>query len=175
VAIGGDCLGVSETGSDNTAMGSAAGASVSSGGNNLLLGHDAGRSGSPSGELTTESNRVCLGDNNITNAFIKVAFTVTSDARDKIEDGIVSHGLDFVNQLKPKSFWFRKNRDSDEKTGDKRYGFYAQDILALEGSNPVVIDSRDSDNLKYKGEQLIPILVNAIKELSTKVTALEAG
>jgi hypothetical protein len=68
-----------------------------------------------------------------------------------------------------------ENRDSDEKTGDKRYGFYAQDILALEGSNPVVIDSRDSDNLKYKGEQLIPILVNAIKELSTKVTALEAG
>ena len=173
VAIGGDCLGVSETGSDNTAMGNAAGSSVSSGGNNLLLGHDAGRSGSPSGELTTESNRICLGDNNITNAFIKVAFTVTSDERDKIEDGIVSHGLDFVNQLKPKSFWFRKNRDSDEKTGDKRYGFYAQDILALEGSNPVVIDSGDPDNLKYKGEQLIPILVNAIKELSTKVTALE--
>jgi len=175
VAIGGDCLGVSETGSDNTAMGSAAGASVFSGGNNLILGHDAGRSGSPSGEITTASNQICLGDNSITNAFIKVAFTVTSDERDKIEDGVVSHGLDFVNQLKPKSFWFRKNRDSDEKTGDKRYGFYAHDILALEGSNSVIIDSKDADNLKFKGDQLIPVLVNAIKELSAKVTALEAG
>ena len=101
--------------------------------------------------------------------------TVTSDQRDKIEDGVVSHGLDFVNQLKPKSFWFRKNRESDEKTGNKRYGFYAQDILALEGADSVVIDSRDTDNLKFKGDQLIPILVNAIQELSEKVKALEIG
>ena len=143
--------------------------------NCLLLGHDAGKAGSPSGSVITGSNTICLGDNNITGAYIKVAFTVTSDERDKIEDGVVSHGLDFVNQLKPKSFWFRKNRESDEKTGDKRYGFYAQDILALEGSDSVVIDDKDSDNLKFKGDQLIPILVNAIKELSVKVTALEAG
>ena len=140
-----------------------------------MLGVNAGHSDSPSGSITTGDNNVCLGDNNITNAFIKVAFTVTSDQRDKIEDGVVCHGLDFVNQLKPKSFWFRKNRNSDEKHGDKRYGFYAQDILALEGSDSVIIDSKDSNNLKFKGDQLIPVLVNAIKELSAKVKALEAG
>ena len=121
VAVGGDALGASETGSNNTAVGKDAGGSVSTGGNNLFLGHDAGRSASPSGEITTASNQICLVDNSITDAFIKVAFTITYDERDKIEDGIVSHGLDFVNQLKPKSFWFRKNRDSDEKHGDKRY------------------------------------------------------
>jgi len=155
-------------------MGRVAGHDITTGSNNLCLGHAAGRSTSPF-HITTGSNRIVLGNNDISNAYIKVAFTVTSDKRDKIEDGVVSHGLSFVNQLKPKSFWFRKNRESDEKTGDKRYGFYAQDILALEGSDSVVIDSADSNNLKFKGDQLIPILVNAIKELSAKVTALEAG
>ena len=163
------------TGGENTACGASAGENITTGSNNLCLGRKAGRSDSPSGAITTGSNQICLGNNSITNAFIKVAFTVTSDQRDKIEDGIVSHGLDFVNQLKPKSFWFRKNRDSNEKHGEKRYGFYAQDILALEGSDSVIVDSKDSDNLKLKGDQLIPVLVNAIKELSAKVTALEAG
>ena len=175
VAIGQSCLGGVVDGDNNSGIGNEAGLNVTTGNNNLFLGHDAGTASSPSGSITTESNRICIGDNSITNAHIKVAFTVTSDARDKIEDGIVSHGLDFVNKLQPKSFWFKKNRDSNEKTGDKRYGFYAQDILALEGANPVVIDNKDLENLKYKGEQLIPILVNAIKELSAKVTALEAG
>jgi len=163
------------TGSGNTAIGEQTGNAITTGGNNTMLGKDAGRGTSPSGEVSTASNQVCIGDNSVTNAFIKVAFTVTSDQRDKIEDGAVSHGLDFVNQLKPKSFWFRKNRESEEKHGDKRYGFYAQDILALEGSDSVIIDSKDSNNLKFRGDQLIPVLVNAIKELSAKVTALEAG
>ena len=119
--------------------------------------------------LLLSEPRIVLGDNDITNAYIKVAFTVTSDKRDKIEDGIVSHGLDFVNKLKPKSFWFRKERGSDEKHGQQRYGFIAQDILALEGSDAVVIDNNDPENLKYKGEQLIPILVKAIQELTMEV------
>ena len=106
---------------------------------------------------------------------MKVAFTVTSDERDKIDFQSIPHGLDFVNKLKPKSFWFRKDRKSDEKNGTQRYGFVAQDILALEGDNPVIIDTEQEDHLKYKGEHLVPVLVNAIQELSAKVTALEAG
>jgi len=106
---------------------------------------------------------------------IKVALTVTSDERDKIDFASVPYGLDFVNKLKPKSFWFRKDRDTDKKDGCQHYGFVAQDILALEGDNPVIIDNEQEDNLKYKGEHLVPVLVNAIQELSAKVTALEAG
>ena len=83
--------------------------------------------------------------------------------------------MDFVDQLKPKSFWFTKERGSNEKHGNKKYGFLAQDILALEGSNPVIINNEDENSLKYQGSHLIPILVNAIKELSAKVKALEAG
>ena len=74
----------------------------------------------------------------------------------------------------PRSFWFRKDRDSDEKTGQKRYGFFAQDILELEGSDNVIIDNDDPENLKYKGEHLVPILVNAIKELTARVKELES-
>ena len=173
--IGEEAQGSTTTGENNTSLGRHAGYNVTTGDNNLCLGYNAGRSGSPSGEINTHSNLVCIGDNSITNSYIKVDWTVTSDERDKTDIQDITTGLDFVNQLKPKSFWFRKDRDSNVKHGDKRLGFIAQDILALEGSDPVIIDNNDSENLKYKGEHLVPILVNAIKELSTKVTALEAA
>jgi hypothetical protein len=69
----------------------------------------------------------------------------------------------------------RKDRGSDEKSGPQHYGFVAQDVMALEGDNPVIIDNETPEHLKYKGEHLVPVLVNAIQELSAKVTALEAG
>ena len=125
--------------------------------------------------VTTESDRVIIGHNNVTNIYQKVASTVTSDERDKIDFDIVPHGLDFVNKLKAKSFWFRRDRDSDAKDGCQHYGFVAQDILALEGDNPVIIDTEEEHHLKYKGEHLVPILVNAIQELSAQVTALKLG
>ena len=48
------------------------------------------------------------------------------------------------------------------------YGFKAQDILALEGYNNVIIDNEQPEKLKYKGEHLVPVLVNAIKELKSQ-------
>ena len=57
--------------------------------------------------------------------------------------------------------------------GDLRYGFKAQDILALEGDNPVIIDTEEPEFLKYKGEHLVPVLVNAIKELTKRIKDLE--
>jgi len=80
----------------------------------------------------------------------------------------VPHGLNFVNQLNPVSFNFKKDRDTEIPHGNKRYGFLAQDILALEGDDNVIIDNEDTDNLKYQGEALVPVLVNAIKELKTQ-------
>lgn len=101
-------------------------------------------------------------------------FPVVSDARDKIVQGDVPHGLDFVNQLEPKSFYFKESRDGEVPNGPLRYGFLAQDILALEGDGSVIIDDEDSEKLRYNGEALVPVLVNAIKELSAKNDALEA-
>jgi hypothetical protein len=45
----------------------------------------------------------------------------------------------------------------------------AQDILALEGETPVIINAEDPDNLKYTEASLIPVLVNAIQDLSKAV------
>ena len=85
----------------------------------------------------------------------------------------VPHGLDFVNQLNPVSFNFKKDRDTEVPNGNKRYGFLAQDILALEGDDNVIIDNEQPDKLKYQGEALVPVLVNAIKELKAEIDLLK--
>ena len=170
--FGRDALGSATTGGNNSGIGFACGYSVTSGTNNSFLGADSGRASSPF-EVSTQSNRIVLGNNSITNAYIKVAWTVTSDARDKTNIGTVPHSLDFVNQLNPVSFQFKTSRENDTPSGNIRYGFLAQDILELEGDNNVIIDNEQPDKLKYQGESLVPVLVNAIKELSAKVDTLQ--
>ena len=85
----------------------------------------------------------------------------------------VPHGLDFVNQLKPVSFVFKKSRENDTPHGPKKYGFKAQDILALEGDNNVIIDNENDEALKVTNSHLIPVLVNAIKELKAEIDELK--
>jgi trimeric autotransporter adhesin len=139
---------------------------------NVAIGYYSGIDTSPF-NITTENFRVVLGYNNTTNAYVKVAWTVTSDLRDKTNFGTVPHGLDFVNQLKPVSFQFKKSREDDTPHGNVRYGFKAQDIMALEGDNPVIIDDEQPDHLKYNGEALVPVLVNAIQELKAEIELLK--
>jgi hypothetical protein len=43
----------------------------------------------------------------------------------------------------------------------------------LKVDNPVIIDDEQPDHLKYKGEHLVPVLVNAIKELKARIETLE--
>jgi hypothetical protein len=172
--VGKDALGKQTTGANNTSIGQGALNSVTSGFGNVAIGNDSGAQGAMI-DITGEDNRAVFGHNSITNAYVKVAFTVTSDQRDKTNLGTVPHGLDFVNQLNPVSFQFKKSRDNDAPHGDMRYGFLAQDILALEGDNPVIIDNEFEDALKYKGEHLVPVLVNAIKELKAEIDELKKG
>jgi hypothetical protein len=54
-----------------------------------------------------------------------------------------------------------------------RYGFSAQDILALEGNEPIIINADDPENLKYNDAYMTTVLVNAIKELSAQVEELK--
>jgi hypothetical protein len=46
-------------------------------------------------------------------------------------------------------------------------------FLALEGDNPVIIDNEQPEHLKYNGEALVPVLVNAIKELKAEIELLK--
>jgi len=114
-----------------------------------------------------------MGHTDVTNAYVQVAWTVVSDKRDKTQIEPMQHGLDFVDQLNPVSYKFRKDRDTEETNGKKRYGFLAQDVLAIEGENNVIVDNEDPDKLRMTNEELIPVLVNAIKELKAEVETLK--
>ena len=52
-----------------------------------------------------------------------------------------------------------------------RYGFKAQDVLELEGENPVIVDNEDEDKLRMIDTALIPVLVKALQELNAKFDA----
>jgi hypothetical protein len=86
----------------------------------------------------------------------------------------VPHGLSFVNDLQPVKFDFKKSRDNATPHGKTKYGFKAQDVLALEGDNPIIIDNENEDTLSITNSHLIPVLVKAIQELSTENEALKA-
>jgi hypothetical protein len=116
-----------------------------------------------------------MGNDAHTCALIKVAWTATSDCRDKTCFKPLDHGLDFVRALKPTEYQFKKGgRDSVETDGKRRYGFLAQDILPLEGDAPVIISADNPEKLQYTESHLIPILVKAVQELTAEVDRLRA-
>ena len=174
-AVGYAALDANTTGASNVAIGHRSCSNITTGSGNIGIGFkNSSGSYAPVFNPTTENNRFVAGHTSITNAYVKVSWTVTSDERDKMNFAPVPYGLDFVNQLKPTAYQFKVDRDTETPNGDVRYGFKAQDILALEGDNPVIIDNEDADHLKYKGEHLVPVLVNAVQELTAMVKELQA-
>ena len=162
------------TGNGNTFFGSGAGCNVTTGTQNLAIGVNAGVDAVR--DLTGScSNNIVVGNNGSTNAYIKIDWTVTSDLRDKTEIKDIKHGLDFVNQITPIEYRFKKSRENDIPHGTKKYGFKAQEILELEGDNPVIINNEDEENLKLTNAHLVPVLVNAIKELKAEIDELKKG
>jgi len=163
------------TGNYNTALGELAGSDITTGSGNIVIGdRNAAGTSAPVHTITTADNRVVMGSTAVTNAYIQVGWTTVSDERDKTNFAEVPHGLDFITQLNPVAFQFRESRESDVAVGPVRYGFKAQEVMALEGSNPVIIDNEDQNRLKYTAEGLVPVLVNAIKEQQSQIAALQA-
>lgn len=172
VAVGSQAL-QNATGDANTAIGNFAGSTVTSGSKNIIIGHN-GAPDTPVYSVTTEDNRVVVGTTAITNAYIQVVWTTVSDARDKTNVTALPVGLEFVKQLNPVSYQFKESREVDVPHGPVRYGFLAQEILAAEGENPVIVDTEDPEKLKVTNDYMNAVLVKAIQELSAKVEALEA-
>ena len=195
-AFGNNSLGAT-TGSDNTGSGSEAGFQNTSGSNNLFLGHDSGRTGSPGGAITTGSNEICLGDENITEAHIQVDWTVASDKRDKTDVTPMEMGLDFVNKLEPVTYKWDKRSNYVEKGKDFRdlitdgthkedwldTGFLAQDVEALESeygyniadkTNLTTTLSDDGNQYGLTYSKFVPMLVKAIQEQNALIEALTA-
>ena len=181
-------------GNNNIAIGDAA-LTANTGNNNIAIGPYALRSNPGSGNIQIGAfsntgqvlpvftisggmdNRVAIGSSSVTNAYIQVAWTVVSDARDKTNFAAIPHGLDFVKRLKPTAYQFRESRESEATNGGVRYGFKAQDIAAIEPES-VIVDTTNPEKLYYNESNLIPVLVQAMQELvattTAKNTALEA-
>jgi len=138
-----------------------------------LIGEDAGRSNSPF-TVTSQTDRIVMGPSSITNAYINVAWTVTSDQRDKTEIQDIPVGLDLVNNLRPVSYKFRENRDSDTAVGKTKYGFLAQEVITAEGDNLVIADNEEADKLKMTTDNLVAVLTKAIQEQQELINNLTA-
>jgi hypothetical protein len=175
VAIGAGAIGSNTTGRRNVGIGGSALNSVTTGSGNTAISpvDDAG-SYAPVFDPTTQDNRFCMGSTAVTNAYIQVAWTVVSDARDKTDFAEVPHGLDFVNKINPIAYRYKATRDATEGHGPVRYGFKAQEVLALEGDNPVIVDAEDSEKLRFNDQSMLAVLVNAINELTAEVNNLKA-
>ena len=172
------------TGIVNTAMGHYTGTSITTGSGNICLGKNAGRSGYGVFTPTTENERIVMGSSSVTNAYIQVAWTVTSDQRDKTDIIDFTHGLNYITKLRPVNYvWDERSNyengipDGTKKKSQVQLGFLAQEVQAVETSlginNDCIVDTEVEDLLKITETKLIPVLVNAIKELSAKVEALE--
>tara|TARA_B100001250_G_scaffold68108_1_gene54613 strand:+ start:1388 stop:2824 length:1437 start_codon:yes stop_codon:yes gene_type:complete len=100
----------------------------------------------------------------------------TSDIRLKNNLGNVTYGLTEINAINPIKFTMKKD------TTRQRIGFSAQDVKTIipeavyETKETIEVDSSNvEDVLAMEYVALIPVLVNAVKELSAKVTALESA
>ena len=191
VAIGYAAL-TAASGGSNVALGHKAGEDVTTGTNNIFLGKETGRSASPGGSISTGSNEVVIGNNNITEAHIKVDWTVSSDERDKTDFTALDVGLNFINDLEPLTYRWDQRSDYNEdytqvpdgthKKAKLDVGFTAQAVEKLEEqygykisdeTNLTTSLSEDGNQYGLKYSKFVPILVKAIQELSTKVEYLE--
>ena len=101
-----------------------------------------------------------------------------SDGRDKIDVIDLPESLNFINQLRPVKFKWA-TRDGNGKDGTHEHGFIAQDLQSVQKENDAdylkMVMDKNPNRLEASYGRLVPILVNAIKELSAKVTALESA
>jgi hypothetical protein len=158
------------TGSYNVHIGSQAANASTTGSNQIVIGRNAAASSA------TVSDEITLGNSSITTLRCQVTtITSLSDARDKTNIQPLNAGLEFVEALNPVSFTW--NMRDGGKVGEVDTGFIAQDLQAAQADTGVTIPGLVFDANPEKLEagygKLIPVLVQAIKDLSAKVNELE--
>jgi len=169
--------------STNTCVGYNAGGNITSGQYNTCVGFYAGVS---LFNITTQNGRLVLGSTDITNAYVNVAWTVVSDARDKTDIQDSPYGLNFINDLRAVIYkWDKRDKyqngipDGTHKETKTQIGFLSQDVIAIEkkygavAGNLLIADDEEIDNLKITETKMIPTIVKSIQELSLEITSLK--
>jgi len=223
--VGADCLAANTTGTGNTAVGADAGKNITTGSENVEIGIGAryittgnyhtivGAYSSPAN--TSTNSEVVIGRNVLgvgqgyatfgsssSRTYVSMGSTTwgsTSDER--LKTNIVDEpvGLDFINDLRPVKFNWKKKKDVDstlfpniheadsedrvQDTGDgiDMHGFIAQELEATVANYSDLGDLghqiyKETDDGIYTAAPtaLLPMLVKAIQELKTELDAAKA-
>jgi hypothetical protein len=195
------------TGDQNLCLGAGAGnggagTALTTGSQNIVIGAECDTSAADSdnqivmGYIVTGNadDSFCFGNQTTDSAiaFGATSITAPSDIRLKedIEDEVV--GLDFINELRPVTFRWKKAKDVPEElvahsTSEKRvmngkynHGFISQEVKEVIDNNPNIKEGFDmwtedeADGRQRIGESaLIPMLVKSIQELTARIEELE--
>ena len=148
----------------------------STGSNITNIGYGAQESGS------TVSNEITLGNSSVATLRCAVtSITSISDERDKTEIKDLGYGLAFIDALQPREFvWDNRaetNADGEEfyssNKGKKDFGFIAQEVKELDNDTLRLVYDENPDKLELSYGKLVPVLVQAIKELKEEIELLK--
>ena len=122
-----------------------------------------------------------------------VTWVKSSDERLKENIETSTAGLSFINDLRPVTFDWKKKRDIPEDmksnyshvaddapcvgSGKKVHGFIAQEVEAVIANHPEVVEGNSITDIDAQGVHsladgaMMPMMVKAVQELSTKLDA----
>ena len=132
---------------------------------------------------STVSNEVTLGNSSVATLRCAVtSITSLSDERDKTEIKDLGYGLAFIDALQPREFvWDNRpetNKDGEEfyssNKGKKDFGFIAQEVKELDNDTLRLVYDENPDKLELSYGKLVPVLVQAIKELKEEIELLKS-
>tara|TARA_R100001198_G_scaffold12685_5_gene5458 strand:+ start:82 stop:5187 length:5106 start_codon:yes stop_codon:yes gene_type:complete len=161
------------TGSYNTGLGKYAGDLTTTGNYNTSIGYESDPSSA------TVSGQFTLGNSNLTALRCNTqTITSISDGRDKTEVQPLAQGLDFIDSLQPVKFKW-ETRDGNAKDGTYEAGFIAQDLQSAQSKVDadylgLVMDD-NPERLEASYGKLIPVLVQAIKDLKSEIETLKSN
>ena len=163
------------TGYQNTCIGSGSSTSAAAGFNQTSIGY---------GASCDDNNQITLGSGSIQKLRCSTSVIATlSDRRDKKDIEDCSYGEEFINKVKPRKFTWNKRvlgRDDENfsKNGKDELGFIAQEMQeAMEGENKELLNlvsETNPERLEIQSGNLLPIMVKALQEMSSKIKDLEA-
>jgi len=104
---------------------------------------------------------------------VQVAWTITSDKRFKNNIENSNLGLEFINQLRPVSYY--RNNDESNKT---EYGFIAQELKEVlknnDGENSGIVSEDSEGMLSVRYNDLLAPIVKAIQEQTEEIKSLKS-
>jgi hypothetical protein len=123
--------------------------------NEIAIGNDA---------IGQGGNTVMLGDSNITDLYCYGTLSSPSDIKLKKNVEDLPYGLDDVAQMRPVEYDLKADGRHD-------IGFIAQEMKQVV---PDVVKEMGDGTLSIQYSKLVPVLVNAIKELQAEVELLKS-